>query len=64
MRSPLLLAGIVALGAAVRIWGLMWGLPSRSDLHPDEHDYVIRHALEVSFARPDPGFINYPSFLC
>ena len=54
---------ILALGLAFRLWGLAWGLPERTDLHPDEHDYVLDHALHVTFAHPDPGFLNYPSFL-
>ena len=58
------LAGIVVLGLLLRFWGLAWGLPERIDLHPDEHEYVVQHALNVSWQRPDPGFINYPSFLC
>ena len=54
---------ILAVGLAFRLWGLAWGLPERTDLHPDEHDYVLEHALHLSFAHPDPGFLNYPSFL-
>lgn len=59
-----MLAGIVLLGLLLRFWGLAWGLPDRVDLHPDEHDYVVSHALAVSWQNPDPGFLNYPSFLC
>lgn len=59
-----MLAGIVLAGLLLRCWGLSWGLPERTDLHPDEHDYVVQHALAVSWHHPDPGFINYPSFLC
>ncbi|MFZ3046255.1 MAG: phospholipid carrier-dependent glycosyltransferase, partial [Desulfatirhabdiaceae bacterium] len=59
-----LLAGIVMIGLLLRFYGLNWGLPDRTDLHPDEHDYVVQHALAVSWQNPDPGFINYPSFLC
>ena len=57
------LVAIVALGLMLRLWGVMWGLPDRNDLHPDEHDYVIGHALKLSFQHPDPGFLNYPAFL-
>lgn len=63
-RTGLILAGIVLIGLLVRLWGLSWGLPERTELHPDEHDYVIQHALKVSWQDPDPIFINYPSFLC
>lgn len=63
-RTWSILAGIIFAGLLVRFWGLSWGLPDRMGLHPDEHDYVVQHALEVSWRHPDPGFINYPSFLC
>lgn len=63
-RTWAILAGILFTGMLLRCWGLLWGLPERDDLHPDEHDYVIKYAQTVSFAKPDPGFINYPSFLC
>jgi len=59
-----LLAGIVIIGMLLRFYGLNWGLPDRTDLHPDEHDYVVQRALSVSWQKPDPEFINYPSFLC
>ena len=63
-KHLLVLLALLALGAALRFWGLWWGLPERCDLHPDESQYVIRHAMEVSLERPDPGFLNYPSFMC
>ncbi len=63
-RVWLILAGILLAGLLLRCWGLSWGLPERTDLHPDEHDYVVEHALSVSWQHPDPVFINYPSFLC
>jgi hypothetical protein len=72
-----LLAGITAVGAALRMWGIRWGAPERIDLHPDEFDYVLTHALAMagriqgvladfgSFdnATLDPVFLNYPGFL-
>ena len=63
-RLILPLVAIVLTGLLLRTWGLSWGLPERTDLHPDEYMYVIQHALNVSWQQPDPGFINYPSFLC
>lgn len=63
MNPRLFLGAILCLGLALRLWGIHWGLPDRTDLHPDEHDYVLNYALKVSFAQPDPGFLNYPSFL-
>ena len=56
-------AGLLLAAAALRFWGLWWGAPERIDLHPDEMQYVMGHALAVSLADPDPKFLNYPSFL-
>lgn len=58
-----LLAVVFGAGLGLRVWGIDWGLPGRTELHPDEHDYVMKYALQVSWAQPDPGFLNYPSFL-
>ncbi len=55
---------ILIVGLGFRVWGLSWGLPERPDIHPDEHDHVLKYALAVSWKHPDPGFLNYPSFLC
>lgn len=60
----LALASIVVLGLLLRFWGLAWGLPERTNLYPDEHNYVLRHALALSWAHPEPDFLNYPTFLC
>jgi 4-amino-4-deoxy-L-arabinose transferase-like glycosyltransferase len=60
-RYALLLPVAVAL--CFRLWGIGWGLPERTDLHPDEIHYVIGHAMTVSWSDPDPRFLNYPSFL-
>ena len=76
-RPDVLVFAIMALALALRLWGITWGLPERTDLHPDEHDYVVGHALEVAHQihlvihgdEPltvgtfDPVFLNYPSFL-
>ncbi|HSD10440.1 MAG TPA: glycosyltransferase family 39 protein [Candidatus Binatia bacterium] len=56
-------AGLLVLAAAVRFWGIYWGAPERIDLHPDEMQHVMSHALAVSLLDPDPKFLNYPSFL-
>lgn len=61
-RFAILLPVIIALG--FRLWGIGWAAPERIDLHPDEHDYVIKHALHVTWTDFDPKFLNYPSFLC
>ena len=58
------LVALLLLGLGLRLWGIDWGLPERRTLHPDEYDFVVNHALEVSLRHPDPGFLNYPSFLC
>lgn len=61
-RTALLLL-VTALGLALRFWGLRWGAPERIDLHPDEIDYVIKYAQQVSLRHLDPGFLNYPAFM-
>ncbi|MGH7898551.1 MAG: phospholipid carrier-dependent glycosyltransferase [Candidatus Binatia bacterium] len=62
-RQLLIPAGLLLVAAALRFWGITWAAPERIDLHPDEMDHVMTHALAVSFADPDPKFLNYPSFL-
>jgi len=63
MRRPaLLLAGVLAAGAALRFPGLDWGLPWA--LHIDERLFVVAKAigLERSLAEggaPDPGISSY-----
>ena len=54
----------LAIAVGLRFSGIAWGAPERVDLHPDEIKYVIGHAQSVSWSHPDPGFLNYPSFLC
>ena len=51
------------LAAALRFWGLWWGMPTRIDMHPDEVEHVMSHALAISWSDPDPHFLNYPSLL-
>jgi hypothetical protein len=48
---------------ALRFYGLWWGAPERINLHPDEVEHVMNHALSISLADPDPHFLNYPSLL-
>ena len=55
--------GLTATAAALRFWAISWGAPGRIDLHPDETEHVMSHALAISFADPDPHFLNYPSLL-
>lgn len=62
LRS-LLLVTVLLLGLVLRFWGIYWGAPQRIDLHPDEVDHVMTHALSISLSDPDPKFLNYPSFL-
>ncbi len=58
-----LLALILALGAALRLWGLRWGLPDPTHLfsyHPDEY-HSLRGALSLAVGDPNPHFFNYGS---
>ncbi len=63
MRRPpfraLLLAAIVAAGAAVRFWGLGWGLP-HTLAHPDETKFVSI-ALGFGYGDLNPHWFGYPS---
>lgn len=57
----LLLAMVLA--AALRLWGLRWGLPDETHLfsyHPDEY-HSLRGALALSAGDPNPHFFNYGS---
>ena len=56
---------IVALAAALRFWGLRWGLPNKLhdySYHPDEF-LTIGAAFATIYLRRtwNPGFYNYPS---
>lgn len=62
-KKPIVPAALLVLAAALRFWGIYWGAPTRIDLHPDEMEHVMSHALAVSLADPDPKFLNYPSFV-
>jgi 4-amino-4-deoxy-L-arabinose transferase-like glycosyltransferase len=54
---------LLLIAGALRFWDLAWALPERIGLHPDETEHVMAHALAISFADPDPHFLNYPSLL-
>lgn len=50
---------MLAVGAAVRIWGIGFGLPL-SRAHPDE-PLVAHTAVQIAGGSFDPGFFNYPT---
>lgn len=58
-RERVMLAGIVLLGLAVRIWGIDFGLPNEH-ARPDER-HLIGFTLTMGGQRLNPGFFNYPS---
>lgn len=58
-RPRRLLVLIVALGAAVRVWGLGWGLP-HTLAHPDETKFVSI-ALGMGYGDLDPHWFGYPT---
>lgn len=76
-QHRLLLGAITLTALALRCWGIRWGAPARLDLHPDEIEYVMKHALEMmeriraalghsggfDSTTLDPVFLNYPGFL-
>ncbi len=60
-RPPILvLAGIVVLAAAVRLWGLDFGLP-HTQAHPDE-TFIIGLSLAMLGGQPPPPYYDYPWF--
>lgn len=64
-RTPWLALGLVlVLAAALRLWGVRWGLPGPTHLfsyHPDEF-HSLRGALALLAAGdPNPHFFNYGS---
>jgi len=62
-KRYLLMLAIFIFAAGIRFYGLYWGAPERIDLHPDECEYVMGHALSLSLHDLDPHFLNYPAFL-
>jgi hypothetical protein len=53
------LAGVLIAGAAVRFWGLQFGLPHT--LAQADESLVARTAVDVARGHFNPGFFNYPS---
>ncbi|MDA0321390.1 MAG: alkaline phosphatase D family protein [Verrucomicrobia bacterium] len=62
-RDRMILGSVLVLAAALRFWGIGWGLPDRPSLHPDEVQHVIKHALGISAEHLEVGFLNYPNFI-
>jgi hypothetical protein len=60
---PHLTVWVVVIGVALgfRLWGITWGFP-RLDLNPDEN-LVLRTALKMTWADPNPHFYNYCGFI-
>ena len=57
------LAVVLAVAAALRLWGIKWGLPDETHLfsyHPDEF-HSLRAALAMAAGDPNPHFFNYGS---
>lgn len=52
---------IIAVAAGLRLWGITWGFP-RPDLNPDE-SLVLRTAMAITWADPNPHFYNYCGFI-
>ena len=52
---------IIAVAAGARLWGITWGFP-RIDLNPDE-SLVLRTAMKITWADPNPHFYNYCGFI-
>ena len=64
-KSVLAIIAVIILAAALRIWGIGWGLPTAQHFfsyHPDE-TIVLLSAMKVNFfaGQFDPGFYNYGS---
>ena len=52
---------LIAVAAGFRLWGITWGFP-RADLNPDE-SLVLRTAMKMTWADPNPHFYNYCGFI-
>ena len=59
MRRRLALAGVVLLGAALRVYPIWFGIPY-PQARPDETT-VLGHAVAVLGGDPNPHFFNWPS---
>jgi 4-amino-4-deoxy-L-arabinose transferase-like glycosyltransferase len=53
------LLAILALGLALRLWGLNWGLPWV--FHPDENTYADRAAAMLRSGDPNPRYYGNPT---
>ena len=58
-RERLLLTGILIIGAALRFWGLAFGVP-HSETRPDETTIVVT-AIALLYAGLNPHFFHWPS---
>lgn len=58
-RSVWILAGITALGAALRFWGIGFGLP-QANTRPDE-ETIASVAVRMFQSGPHPHFFRYPT---
>lgn len=58
-RDRLFLAAVLMLAGILRLWGIGFGLPSRS-AKPDESDIIVR-ALAFGAGDLNPHFFNYPT---
>ena len=58
-RGAMLLAAITALAAAVRFWGIGFGLP-HTYARPDE-DAIVTIAIRIYRDGPNPHFFVYPT---
>src|SRR5829696_3159911 len=59
MRRGLALAGVVLLGAALRLYPIWFGIP-HPQARPDETT-VLGHAVAILHGDPNPHFFNWPS---
>ena len=59
-RERLVLPAILLFGAALRLWGLTFGLP-HPETRPDETTIVVT-AVGLLYAGLNPHFFNWPSF--
>ncbi len=57
-RERGLLAIVLLVALALRVFGLAWGLPDRNDLNPDENT-VLGLTAEMSWQNLDPGRYFY-----
>jgi len=63
LRNTVVVVAIVVGGAALRLWGLDWGLPDATHLfsyHPDEY-HSLRGLFSLAQGSLNPHFFNYGS---